>query len=114
MPFIKSEKRPLLDKDVRLAEEFGDACYIAYTYLLAAWTLERRWKTAHTMYRDLVLDPLWFIDVMKDTKFTKPDLVAALHLAWQVLFVKEIMRYEDEMEAKNGSITLNEPGGVSA
>lgn len=104
MPFIKKEQRVLVDKDVRMAEVPGDITYILYTAMLAKWREERRWTTAHKIYKACVLDLWWAQELLKDTKFNKTDVVAALHLAWQVFFIKEVMPYELEKEAENGSL----------
>lgn len=103
MPFIEKSKRELVDKDVRFAEAPGDLCYYFYKQFVVAWKEERRWTTAHTLYKDkLILLPC--LEELKGTKWTNKDIITALHLAWQVFFTKKVMKYEDEKETENGDI----------
>lgn len=104
MPFIKQETRKAVDSDIRLADAPGDVCYALYQSLMSQWREKRRWTTAHQLYKNLVLDPYWAIEMFKDTKWTRPDIVSALHLAWQVFFIKEVMLYEEEKIEENGDI----------
>lgn len=106
MPFISQDKRKVVDADLRLADEPGDLCYAIYMHLFTLFLAERRWKTVHRIYKHFVMDPAWAIETFKDTKWTRPDIVTALHMAWQVFFVKEVMVYEEEMIEKNGDIAL--------
>lgn len=109
MPFIKAEKRKQVESDIRLADEPGDVCNTLYMCLGAALYENRRWKTVHNMYKSMVMNPDWAIEMFKDTKWTRVDVVAALQLAWQVLFVKEIMALEEENIEKNGDIVFTVP-----
>lgn len=104
MPFIKQDKRNLIEKDARLCEEFGDVCFFLYRAMIEGWRKESRWRTVHKLYRDLIMDKQWAFDEFRETKFTRRDVAAALDLAWQVLFVKEIMKYENQKESENGTI----------
>lgn len=104
MPFTKAESRQLCDKDVRLAESKGDLCYLIYKEFIAAWKKERRWTTAHELYKTKVVDTLWLYKFKQNDRYTQVDAITALHLAWQVFFADEVMPYEQEMKAKNGEV----------
>lgn len=103
MPFITPEKRKLVDSDVRLAEDKGDLCYYFYKKMIEAWKAERRWTTAHNLYKDMVLN-LDHLIILKETKYTRADQITALHLAWQVFFALHVCDYENEKQFENGDI----------
>ncbi len=103
MPFIAQEKRLLVDKDFRLAEDKGDLCYAIYKVLMARWTKEPRWTTIHNIYKELVMDTVWLFK-FNTMKYSRQDAIVALHLAWQVFFTLHIMPYEEEKRKLNGDI----------
>lgn len=102
MPFIHPEKRKLVDQDVRFADEPGDLCYYFYRKMMNAWEANRRWKTVHQLYKDMVLNIQHINDF--ESSFTVQDRITALHLAWQIFLVKEVMVYEEEKIEENGDI----------
>lgn len=100
MPFITPEKRALIDKDIKSADEPGDLCYYFYKQLVEAWKQERRWTTAHNLYKKLVFEAIF----PEGTRFERADWMTALNLAWQVFFVLHVMAYEEEKMEANGDI----------
>ena len=103
MPFITPDRREMINRDVRLGDQAGDLCYYFYMKFMTEWKESRRWTTAHNLYKRLVVNTDHFIEI-KDTKYTIQDKITALHLAWQVFFVKEVMVYEEEKIEENGDI----------
>lgn len=103
MPFITKDKRALVDKDVRLAEQPGELTYYFYRQFMNEWAKEKRWTTAHNLYKKFLVqtDPLF---VLKGTKWTNHDVITALHLAWQVFFSMHVLEYEVQKEVENGEI----------
>lgn len=101
-----TKDREHLQEDIRMADRPEEVRYVLYRCLGQCFTDNRSSKTVHDMYKHMILDPSWAIEMFKDTKWTRPDVVTALQLAWQVLFVKEIMKYELEKELENGPITF--------
>jgi hypothetical protein len=111
MPFINPKSRDRIKKiGVAGCEEVGDPCYVFYRHLVEAWKLEPRWRTAHRLYRDLVIDRQndpFYVMVLKELlecEFATLDVDAALELAWQVFFVRFVMPYELEKIDQNGDI----------
>lgn len=88
MPFIESIRRLFVDRTGTWGK-VGELCYMKYLPMIKKWRNERRWTTAH--------------DIFKET-FDVNDEQAAKTLAFLVLFHKEVMPYEMEMAAKNGDI----------
>lgn len=86
MPFVKKECR----EPGHTPCAVGDLCYVEYKKLIDSWRADRRWTNAHNLTKD------WF-ELSSDEE-------TASFLAWMVFFVKEIMEYEKEKEAQNGSI----------
>ena len=103
MPFITKDKRELCDKDFRFAEDKGDMCYIIYKELLDEFKKEPRWKTIHNIYKTKLVDTFWLFKY-RESKFTRDDVLTALHLAWQVFFITHVMPYEEQKIEENGSI----------
>ncbi len=103
MPFITKEKRLLVDKDVRFAEVPGDLTYYFYRQFMNEWAKEKRWSTAHTLYKKYLVQTD-HLQALKQTKWSNHDVITALHLAWQVFFSMHVMEYEVEKEAENGEI----------
>lgn len=104
MPFVTKEKRELLNRDWKHAEEFGDICYLLYKPMVEMLKTERRWKTVHELYRNMLTDTLWLQKYRGLDKFTRNDWITALHLAWQVFFVWYVVPLEEEKEEVNGEI----------
>lgn len=90
MPFVTPDHRINPDHSIP-----GDLCYIHYKRMVEAWKAERRWTTAHKIYRKL-------LEHKRDTPLG--DDIAAHDLAWQVFFIKHVMVYEAEKEVENGTI----------
>jgi hypothetical protein len=111
MPFIKQRRRELIDKDqyYSLTKEFGevqpgDRCYFYYKEMVDKWKANPRWTTAHEIYKSMIKESVDDICINKDDLERYIDNITARQLAWQVLFIKYIMPYEDEKEEQNGSI----------
>ena len=103
MPFITKDKRELVDKDVRFAEVPGDLTYYFYRKFINEWAKEKRWTTAHNIYKKYLIQ-IDHLYELKGTKWSTHDTITALHLAWQVFFNFHVMPYEVEKEAENGEI----------
>lgn len=88
MPFIPPENRKRIEK-TGAWETVGDLCYMHYKPMIEAWRKERRWTTAHNLFKKT---------------FDVNDEQAAKTLAFLVLFHKEVMPYEYEKEQENGDI----------
>jgi hypothetical protein len=102
MPFIKPERRKMIDKDqyysISKTEEgiqVGDRCYFYYRRMVDRWRDNPRWTTAHNIFKDMLNDEL--MEVNQD------DFIAS-RLAWQVFFIKYVMRYEEQKIIENGDI----------
>jgi hypothetical protein len=96
MPFIKPERRPIIDeKGLWALDEIqvGDYCYEFYKPMVDRWRANPRWTTAHEIYRDMIRS------VNKDW-----DMQAAYELAWQVFFIKYVWPYEQKKIEENGDI----------
>jgi len=88
MPFVPQPNR----KDMANGQPpktVGDQCYLAYLPMIQAWKKERRWTTAHNLFKQT---------------FDVDDEQAARTLAYLVFFVKEVMPYEEEKIQENGDI----------
>jgi len=110
MPFTTPEKRKkvdtLTDQEVReilltyKSTEFGfnvgDKCYYFYKKMMIKWHKERRWTTIHNIYKQM----------RGQVKLNNIDEDAqrAYELAFKVFFSRHAMKYEDEMEKRNGII----------
>lgn len=111
MPFIAMLRRQEIKKlGLTACQDVGDICNVFYEYLVDAWQAEPRWKTAHRLYKDFVLDDsdanlfFWHVCDTLVSKFELEDIYAARDLAWQVFFHEYIMVYEKIQEQKNGTI----------
>jgi hypothetical protein len=109
MPFVAMKRRDEIKRlGLTACQDVGDPCFVFYDYLVAEWKKEPRWKTAHRLYRDIVLDDenelFWKTFETLQYKFYLLDIKAALNLAWQVFFQKYVMPYEDLKEKENGTI----------
>ncbi len=106
MPFIKPEKRKIIDN---LKNEYellynkkhqnysvGDICYYFYKKMVDIWKENPRWTTAHNIFK-LKNHELQIFYFSKDAKI-------AYELAWQVFFQKYVMPYENKKEKENGGI----------
>ena len=97
MPFIKQERREVIEKrGLNGLDKFepGDKCYVYYKRMVVAWRANPRWTTAHELGKKFGLtEPIESDD----------DLVAA-HLAWDVFFALHVMPYELEKRKLNGDI----------
>ena len=93
MPFIKKERREILDAGKQLLNpKPGDYCYVAYKKMVDRWNDEPRWTTAHNIYQEM-LHPR-----------NEYGCDTATALAWQVFFQLHVMPYELEARARNGDI----------
>lgn len=98
MPFIKPERRPIIDeKGLWALDEVqpGDRCYFFYKRMVDRWKANPRWTTAHEIYKEIQYAPL----------MDNPDDEAAYELAWQVFFIKYVWPYEQKKMEENGDIT---------
>ena len=100
MPFIKEERRKMVDKDQYASVsktlegiQVGDRCYFYYKPMVDRWTANPRWTTAHEIYKDMICEVPYEID----------DNVA-VHLAWQCFFYFHVVPYEEEKREENGDI----------
>lgn len=100
MPFIKQERRNMIDEDqyysVSKTHEGiqpGDRCYFYYKKMVEAWRADPRWTTAHKIYGDML-----------NAFLANNDDFVASRLAWQVFFIKYVMPYENQKELENGDI----------
>lgn len=85
MPFVKKECRA----EGHVPCSVGDLCYLEYRKLIDAWQKERRWTTAHNLFKQT---------------FDVDDAQAAKTLAYLVFFCDHVMRYEYENQMENGDI----------
>ena len=90
MPFVTPGHRKVPDETIP-----GDLCYQYYKWMIDKWRVERRWTTAHNIYKEVL---------HIRTTGQSMDRAAALDLAWQVFFVMEVIPYEEEQMEKNGAI----------
>lgn len=106
MPFIKEERREMINKDqyfsISTTEEGiqpGDRCYYYYKPMVDRWKANPRWTTAHEIYKDV-------LRVMVEQKFEEfpTDDYIAMKLAWQVFFQLYVMPYELRKREENGDI----------
>lgn len=94
MPFTPIDRRqPMLDGTLTEIKP-GDRCFKYYYPMVQAWKVERRWTTAHELYKAMLGRRAYLI----------LDDAVAEELAWQVFFQLHVMPYEIEMQAKNGDI----------
>lgn len=85
MPFIPQAVRSVVDD----SGVDGMMCYQEYVPMIEKWRKTRRWHTGTKIYQDT---------------FGVDERTAAKHLAFFVLFAKEIMQYEYENIEKHGDI----------
>ena len=106
MPFIKNidrEKMEIVAPDHFLYTDHaadiavGDRCYYFYKIMVERFKKERRWTTAHNIYKEMIVK----IEINRYSKDTK----RAYELAWQMFFQLHIMPYELEKQKENGDIT---------
>lgn len=110
MPFIAPKRRDeIAENGWKACKDVGDPCFVIYKHFVSAWKLEPRWKTAHRLYRDFIMQP-WsdsfyaLICTETRTTFEYDDIKAAANLAWQVFFQRFVMPYELEKIDQNGDI----------
>lgn len=89
MPFVTQEHRDKPNPTIP-----GDRCYVHYKWMIDKWRANRRWTTANNIYKEMI----------QSRPCKSLDESVAEELAWQVFFVKEVMPYENEKEAQNGTI----------
>jgi len=101
MPFIKPERRPVIDlwvnrgKKPRFSLGVGDMCYTYYKEMVDAWRVDPRWKTAHVIYDELLNNRKSHVTA---------EQITARDLAWQVFFQLHVMPYELKKREENGDI----------
>lgn len=88
MPFVPEQNRKKI-AETGSWETVGDLCYMKYKPMIEKWRKERRWTTAHNVFKET---------------FDVNDEQAARTLAFLVFFVKEVMRYEREKIEENGDV----------
>lgn len=97
MPFIKQDRRDDMLNGNLKSPEVGDLCYKHYHRMVTLWKANRRWTTAHYIYKALqkrIIHKQRIID----------DNTIAYQLAWQVFFQLHVMPYELEKREANGDI----------
>lgn len=94
MPFIPSSRRPHAESGNLSEWQPGDFCYLHYKRMVDAWRKERRWTTAHNLYKEMI----------KSRPYKDWDNTIAEELAWQVFFQLHVMPYELEKQQENGDI----------
>jgi hypothetical protein len=110
LPFINPTSRDKIRiQGCDACEVVGDICFVFYSHMMKAWNEERRWRTAHRLYRSFILEPetneyLQYVYDRILTKFEKADVITAGKLAYEVFFNLEVMKYEKEMMERNGGI----------
>jgi hypothetical protein len=75
----------------------GQTCYLSYKDMVAAWNKAPGWTTAHRLYRMV-------LQLKQSASPIITDELTATDLAWQVFFIKYVMKYEDKKELENGTI----------
>lgn len=113
MPFITQDNRKKVlaykqrkDNSIPKDWQVGDWCYYFYVDMVKIWKEKRRWSTAHTIYKEMLIETsimLSGLPFAKTTELSK-DIITAYNLAWQVFFIKHVMIYENEKEQQNGEI----------
>lgn len=94
MPFIKKERRELIDSgEMPDIIQPGDLCYMYYKPMVEKWREEPRWTTAHEIFKSLFT-----------TNCPDGDHSAARSLAWMVFFQLHVMPYEHEKRKENGDV----------
>ena len=94
MPFIKKERREVLDAGKKLLNpKPGDYCYVEYKKMVDRWRDEPSWTTADAIYHD---------SRQQDISGMRPNVTR--DLAWQVFFNLHVMPYELEKRRENGDI----------
>lgn len=89
MPFVTQEHRLSPDRSIP-----GDCCYLHYKRMVDTFRNERRWTTAHNLYKEM----------LESRPYKSLDESVAEELAWQVFFTKHVMAYENQKENENGTI----------
>ena len=98
MPFITQERRKIIDQSgIYGLDDIqpGDRCYPEYRKFVDAWKAQPRWTTAHSLYKQLLVNRQHCDSL---------DSKAALDLAWQVFFQLHVMPYELMKRKENGDI----------
>ena len=101
MPFITQDRRKIIDhydnwQDIiACGPQPGDLCYVHYKTMVDKWKANPRWTMAHEIYKE--------VEDTQPYDRTNDDWIAK-SLAWQVFFIKYVMKYEDQKEQENGTI----------
>lgn len=109
MPFIQSDKRPLVRSNpTQYMKEPGDRCYLIYAEMMRLWRLSPRWTTADKIHEDFVMnvEDNAFLEALysKSPMTGWNELCNAASLAWQVFFNEEVLPYEARKKRENGAI----------
>jgi hypothetical protein len=88
MPFVTKDHRESPDENIP-----GDRCFLHYNWMMQKWRESPRWTTADLIYAKV-----------KAEDQPSPEWQRAKELAWQVLFIEEIMDYERKKKKENGAI----------
>ena len=94
MPFIKQERRDVIEKyGLGGLNEIqpGDLCYVHYKSIVAQWRDDPCWTTAHKIFKG------WAF-------LSSEDESVAARLAWEVFFALHILPYELKKREENGDI----------
>lgn len=102
MPFITGEARRMTDNIG--PKEVGDRCFLFYRKMLRTWRASPRWTTAHELYRDMVMIPQAYGNLIPIPIDQQLDDQAARELAWQVFFSLHILPYEMQKRTLNGEV----------
>lgn len=108
MPFIKADRRPIIDANFANIQQAGDLAYVFYKEYRRRWKAEPRWTTAHNIYTEFVLDPD-MNQLVQDVHsraicYGYSDILAGAQLAWQQFYLDVVSEYEAERRAENGDV----------
>lgn len=88
MPFVPQRNRRSLAVG-EPPKTVGDECYQYYLPMIHRWRKERRWTTAHNLFKEA---------------FNVNDQEAARTLAFLVFMIREVMPYEEGKAKENGEV----------
>lgn len=99
MPFIIPERRLLIAHNLLDEPQPGDLCYVRYKEMMDMWRKNRRWTTAHDIFKRMTV-----ILASPEACPLTADQAAAYQLAWQVFFNLHVLEYEKLKRQENGDI----------
>lgn len=110
MPFIAPNNRDRIRiQGIESCDSVGDITYVFYCHIMQVWNEERRWRTAHRLYKNLEEQPeaydyFNYVYEKLKSKFELDDVVCAAKLAYKVFFSFVVVPYEERTAASNGNI----------